>query len=247
MSIDTFLSKPNTSYWEELQWEPSQTQLDQFIQLQSLLDYWNKKVNLTRLIHGNDFWISQVSDSLSAFKEELKSPYRHRKCIDIGSGCGFPGFAVAISMPGSHLTLVDAVRKKTTALQEISKELGLSNRIKIRNERVELTGQNELFRGKFDLAMARAVASSSVVAEYLIPFLNRNGEAIFYRGKWDDLEQSNLINTLLILNAKLVKVDSYKLPEERGIRHIIRASINGICPKRFPRAIGKPCKSPLGL
>ena len=41
--------------WNELKWAPSEKQLAQFIHLQELLKEWNKKINLTRLVDGDDF------------------------------------------------------------------------------------------------------------------------------------------------------------------------------------------------
>ena len=100
--------------WDELKWEPTKKQLTQFIQLQELLRVWNKKTNLTRLVEGDDFWTSQVCDSLLPLHEELQCPELSHKYIDIGSGCGFPGIAIAIAMPNSNITLLDSSSKKTT-------------------------------------------------------------------------------------------------------------------------------------
>jgi len=91
--------------WNKLKWKPTQTQLDQFIQLQELLREWNKRINLTRLVDGDDFWIAQVCDSLLPLHEELQYPNLSQKYIDIGSGCGFPGIARAIAMPNSNIPL----------------------------------------------------------------------------------------------------------------------------------------------
>ena len=68
---------------------------------------------LTRLIEGNDYWISQVYDSIWPFKENSNINFDNRKFIDIGSGCGFPGFAYAITHPNSEIYLVDSSKKKT--------------------------------------------------------------------------------------------------------------------------------------
>ena len=42
----------------KLKWDPTEKQLDQFVQLQNFLREWNKKTNLTRLVDGDDFWIA---------------------------------------------------------------------------------------------------------------------------------------------------------------------------------------------
>ena len=50
--------------WAGLGWQPSAEQLDLFTQLQMQLRQWNSRLNLTRLVQGDDYWIGQVFDSL---------------------------------------------------------------------------------------------------------------------------------------------------------------------------------------
>ena len=232
--------------WNKLEWEPTKTQLAQFIKLQDLLREGNKKTNLTRLIEGDDFWISQVCDSLLPLQKELQYPKLFDKYIDIGSGCGFPGLAIAIALPNSNITLLDSSSKKTTFLKEVSKEIGLSSRIKVVTERAELAGKDPRLRSEFDYAIARAVAPATVVAEYLVPFLNSRGQALIYKGNWSEADQKVLKKALIELNADLKQTHKFVLPDNRGIRNIIRISSTQKCPNHYPRSIGKPKKQPLG-
>ncbi len=194
-----------------------------------------------------DYWFGQVFDSLWPLHEELNKPQKPLKCIDVGTGCGFPGLALAISLPDAMITLVDATRKKTQVLQKITTELGLNSRIQIINERIELIGQNVSYRGKFDLAMARAVAIAPVSAEYLIPLIKKDGEALLFRGQWSIIDENNLIEALKSLNAKIKRVQSLNLPSNRGERHMIRLESIANCPDQYPRSIGIPTKRPLGI
>ena len=152
------------SIWNEIKWKPTKKQLDQFSQLQVLLQQWNKKTNLTRLVDGNDYWVSQVLDSLWPFHDELKKPINSHKYIDVGSGCGFPGLAIAIALPNANITLLDSSSKKTTFLKEVTKEMGMDSRTTIVKERAEIAGKNNALRGHFDYAIARAVAPTTVSA-----------------------------------------------------------------------------------
>ncbi len=235
-----------SSLWEELGWQPSREQIEQLITLQETLIKLNRNINLTRLLQGNDFWIGQVFDSLWPLKNELKSPAKCRSCIDIGTGCGFPGLAIAIALPGSSIILVDAIKRKTNALKEIASEIGLSKRVCVQTERAEVVGNDVSFRGKFDIAVARAVAEAPVVAEYLVPLLNKEGEALIYRGKWNDSDQQKLKKAIKPLKAKIQTISSKQLPKDRGIRHVIRVATTAPCPKDYPRAVGLPKKKPLG-
>ena len=232
--------------WDKLKWVPNEEQLSQFIELQKFLKEWNKKTNLTRLVDGDDFWIAQVCDSLLPFYEELQYPKLFHKYIDIGSGCGFPGIAIAIAMPNSNITLLDSSSKKTTFLKEVSKEIGLNSRISVVTERAESAGKDPIFRCNFDYAIARAVAPATVVAEYLVPFLNSRGQALIFKGNWSETEQKILQKALKKLNAEIRRTHKCLLPNNRGIRHIIRIHSINKCPSQYPRSIGKPKKQPLG-
>ena len=247
MTIPKGIKIPSASFWEAMHWEPSPEQIEQFFALQKLLNHFNAKFNLTKLIKGEDYWIGQVFDSLWPLQQELKNPQKLRNCIDVGSGCGFPGLAVAISLPGTRVTLLDATSKKTTVLKKITSELGLTSQINILTERIEITGHNVTYRGQFDLAMARAVADAPVTAEYLLPLLKKNGEAFLYRGKWSQVDEKNLLQALVILNGKLKKVQKLSLPSNRGERHLIRLTTKSSCPNIYPRPIGVPTKKPLGV
>ena len=246
MSIDSNKTNFILSVWNLLKWEPTKKQKEQFSQLQELLREWNKKTNLTRLINGNDYWISQVYDSLWPLHAELQDPKHNHTYIDVGSGCGFPGIAIAIAMPNSNVTLLDSSNKKTIFLKEVVKEIGLCSQIKVITARAESAGQDNLLRGNFDFALARALAPANVVAEYLVPFLNSRGQALIFKGNWSNEEQRTLQNALLVLNAEIKEFNKLELPDNRGVRSIIRIKSIDKCPNNYPRSIGKPKKQPLG-
>ena len=240
-------ANPGPELWSLLGWSPDAGQLKQLVDLQKLLQDWNSRVNLTRLVQGEDFWIAQVLDSLWPLLPELMSPDTPRRCIDVGTGGGFPGLAVAIALPGAELTLVDSVGRKTAAVAAMAQSLGLSDRVQVRTERVERTGQDPSCRGKFDLAMARAVGSAPVVAEYLVPLLRRSGEGLLYRGRWHDTDDKELQSALTLLKARSLKLQRMELPSQRGARTLIRIGAEAATPDTYPRATGMPTKMPLGV
>ena len=238
---------PGPELWSLLGWSPDPEQLKQLIALQHLLQDWNSRVNLTRLVEGEDFWIAQVLDSLWPLLPELRSPETPRRCIDVGTGGGFPGLAVAIALPGAELTLVDSVGRKTAAVAAMAKSLGLGERVLVRTERVERTGQDPGCRGTFDLAMARAVGAAPVVAEYLVPLLRQSGEALLYRGRWNDADEIELQSALKLLKARSLGVQRMELPSQRGARTLIRIGPESVTPRTYPRTTGMPTKMPLGV
>ena len=239
-------SGTDADVWNLLNWQPSEQQLMLFGKLQTLLKTWNNRVNLTRLVDGDDFWINQVFDSLWPLQQELNSGDRPRRCIDVGTGGGFPGLAVAIALPGAELVLLDSVSRKTAAVAAMVDALGLSARVQVRTERIETMAHAPQWRSNFDLAMARAVASAPVVAEYLVPLLRREGAALLYRGQWSEADGRELKRALQALKADVSAVQRQELPCHRGLRHVLRVHPTEPCPAKFPRAVGLPTKFPLG-
>ena len=237
---------PEQALWDALGWSPSAAQLELLQQLQDELRSWNSRVNLTRLVEGDDFWITQVFDSLWPLVPRLlHSPETPLRCIDVGTGGGFPGLAVAIALPQAQLTLVDSVGRKTQAVQAMAEALGLQDRVELRCERIELTGRQKRCRGQFDLAMARAVAAAPVVAEYLVPLLAPGGEALLYRGQWNSSDQRDLEAAITPLKAAIGGLEQRDLPGGRGQRTAIVLRSQEPCPKTYPRAVGIPSKFPL--
>jgi 16S rRNA (guanine527-N7)-methyltransferase len=196
-------------------------------------------------VEGDDFWVAQVLDSLWPLRDLLANP-EPLDWIDVGTGGGFPGLAVAIALPEARLTLVDSVGRKAEAVRAMAASLGLGERVVVRCERIELSGRDPACRGRFDRALARAVAAAPVVAEYLVPLLKPGGVALLYRGQWTDADQQALERAVRPLRAVVKRVERRELPSGRGVRHAVEVHPVGPCPEDFPRPVGVPAKSPLG-
>lgn len=75
--------------------------------------------------------------------------------IDFGSGAGFPGLPLAIYSPGTEVTLLESNSKKVAFLNEVIRELGLSN--------AHVPGSRaENFKGGTELVTMRAVEKFEV-------------------------------------------------------------------------------------
>ena len=95
----------------------SSNEIQLFKKLQKIISEINKDTNLTRLTEGDDYWISQVYDSIWPFYLSPNKTLDGKKFIDIGSGCGFPGLAYAITHPNSEVYLIDSSRKKNRIIK----------------------------------------------------------------------------------------------------------------------------------
>jgi 16S rRNA (guanine527-N7)-methyltransferase len=240
---------PDPSLWAALGWTPDPSQWDRLQALNEELKSWNARVNLTRLVEGDDYWIGQIFDSLWPLRHLLTQEgggAETLQVIDVGTGGGFPGLAVAIALPRAQLTLVDSVGRKIEAVRAMAAALGLADRVELRWERVERSGRSPECRGRFDLAIARAVAAAPVVAEYLVPLLAPGGQAVLYRGQWGPDDQRALERAAAPLRASLESVEAIELPAGRGVRHAVRLRPLGPCPAAYPRPVGVALKSPLG-
>jgi 16S rRNA (guanine527-N7)-methyltransferase len=236
--------------WEALGWHPDPDQQALFAELQNLLRHWNAQLNLTRLVEGEDFWIAQVYDSLWPLADLLRNQQSAAtaplQLVDVGTGGGFPGLALAIALPGAELCLIDSVQRKVEAVRAMAGSLGLGPRVRFCSERVEKLGRAAPWRGGFDWAVARAVAPAPVVAEYLVPLLKANGQALLYRGQWSDDDQRRLSAAARSLNATIAQISRCELPAGRGQRTAIVLKPRQGCPRQYPRAVGIPAKQPLG-
>ena len=223
----------------------TEEEINIFEELQIKIKELNNKTNLTRLIDGNDYWVSQVFDSIWPFKAFKNINFDNKKFLDIGSGCGFPGLAYAITHPTSEIYLIDSSKKKTDALQKLIKEINFKNNIHVINTRIENLAHQSSMRNSFDIATARAVSNPSTVSEYTIPMLKKEGLGFLYCGKWTDKESKNLDKTLEILEGKFKEKKNILLPKNKGIRNIILIQPKNLCPEFYPRKVGKPEKNPL--
>ena len=223
----------------------TQEELILFKELQIKIQEINSKTNLTRLIQGDDYWISQVYDSIWPFKILPNINFDNKTFLDIGSGCGFPGFAYAITHPNSKIYLIDSSKKKTDALRKIIKHINFTNNLHVINDRIENLAHQSSMRNSFHIATTRAVSNPSTVSEYIIPMLKKEGLGVLYCGKWTDEESKNLDKTLEILEGKFKEKKKILLPRSKGTRNIILIQPKNLCPEIYPRKIGKPEKNPL--
>ncbi len=220
-------------------------EIKMFQELQIKIEELNKKTNLTRLVKGDDYWISQVFDSIWPFKSFPNINFDNKKFLDIGSGCGFPGLAYAITHPTSEIYLIDSSKKKTDSLKILIQEINFNNKIHIINNRVEKLAHQSSMRNSFDIATTRAVSNPSTVSEYILPMLKKEGLGFLYCGKWTDEESKNLDKTLEKLEGKFKVKKKILLPKSKGIRNIILIQPKNFCPEIYPRKVGKPEKNPL--
>lgn len=184
-------------------------------QFQSLLDYvellnkWNKAYNLTAIRNIDEMLIHHVLDSLAVvpFYQEAKT------VLDVGTGAGLPGIILAIIYPDIAFTLLDSNGKKTRFLQNVKRELALSN-IMIINERVE--GVQET---AFDIITSRAFADLTLMVKLTAHLLAPQGKMVAMKGPkaQSELEALQQHGAFLVENLDIIPVNVPFLDAERNV------------------------------
>lgn len=214
--------------------------LGQFKRYMELVLEWNQSVNITAIKNPLEFEEKHLIDSLSVacFPEFAASNH----VIDVGTGAGLPGIPLAILSPEKEFLLLDSVGKKLKIVEAIAEELGLKN-IKTLHARAEDPAHDREYREKFDFAVARALASMSVLSEYCIPYVKVGGWFVAYKTKAAEEEIAQASNAIQTLGGALYKNTEDPLHLTDHILVWIKkekktASI-------YPRKAGLPSKNPL--
>jgi 16S rRNA (guanine527-N7)-methyltransferase len=100
-----------------------------------------------------------------------------QKVIDVGSGAGLPGIALAIARPDLELHLVEPMLRRTNWLSMAIEELELTNVIVHRGRAEEFSG---ILRAP--VVTARAVARLSELAKWCLPLLLPGGSLLAIKG-----------------------------------------------------------------
>ena len=204
-------------------------QLNQLALFYQLLLSWNEKMNLTRITNQEEVYLKHFYDSLTLYKE-IKLETVDTLC-DVGSGAGFPGIVLKIVFPNLDITLIDSLQKRVNYLNEIIKELKLSN---IRAIHTRCEDYARVNREKYEVVTARAVANLKVLSELCLPLVKENGYFIAMKGKaTEELDEAKaMIGTL---GGKIEHINEFSLPLEESNRTLIKIKKEKKTDKIYPR------------
>ena len=126
-----------------------------------MLVEYNKVMNLTGITEKKQVYLKHFYDSMTIVRAiNLKN---YNTLCDIGTGAGFPGLVIKILYPHLRITLVDSLNKRINFLNDVIKELGLTD-IETVHARIEDYAYNN--KDRFDIVTARAVAPLNILLEY---------------------------------------------------------------------------------
>ncbi|HFU6634059.1 TPA: 16S rRNA (guanine(527)-N(7))-methyltransferase RsmG [Streptococcus agalactiae] len=207
-----------------------------------LLVEWNEKINLTAITDKEEVYLKHFYDSIAPILQGYidNSPL---SILDIGAGAGFPSIPMKILYPEIDITIIDSLNKRINFLNILANKLELSG-VHFFHGRAEDFGQDKVFRAKFDIVTARAVARMQVLAELTIPFLKVNGRLIALKAAAAEEELISAEKALKTLFSQVTVNKNYKLPNGDD-RNITIVSKKKETPNKYPRKAGTPNKKPL--
>ena len=213
----------------------------------SMLRAKNKVLNLTTIVDDEGIAMRHFIDSLTLCsyirEEEQHQSGKTLKLADVGTGAGFPGLPIKISMPEVSVTLMDSLAKRLNFLQEVVDELALED-VSLVHCRAEDGGRDRKYREKYDIVTARAVAPLPVLAEYCLPFVRVGGVFLAMKGHAEE-EVKDASKAIALLGGTIEKSDTFRLPGTDMDRTIVVVRKIRPTPARFPRKAGTPSKEPI--
>lgn len=175
----------------------------------------NQTQNLTRLTSPRDMAIKHFSDSLSVL---ALLPEGTDTLVDVGSGAGFPGMALAIFAPQMEVTLMDATAKKVKFLEEAAQLLEMDN-LKTLTGRSEDLARDPKWRESFDCAVWRGLGSLKLSAEVCMPLVKPGGLGIAMKGPKLSEELAEAKALIGQLGASVGRQIPVSLPDD--LRHYL--------------------------
>lgn len=204
----------------------------------------NEHVNLTRITEEDEVYLKHFYDSITplfTFGAVFKDG---ATLCDVGAGAGFPSIPLKILKPGLKVTIVDSLQKRLNFLKDLISELGLTD-VELVHGRAEDVGQNKLYRERFDIVTARAVARMSVLSEYCLPLVKEDGYFVALKGPKAEDELDDGKKALEVLGGKLIKDEELTLPESEEERTLVLVQKVKSTPKKYPRQAGTPRRKPI--
>lgn len=163
--------------------------------------------------------------------------------VDVGTGGGLPGLVLAVLQPDVRWTLIDATRKKTTAVRAFADELGLPN-VQVVVGRAETLAREPAYREQFDGAVSRALASLPTLIELCRGFVRTAGVLAAVKGpRWEDeVESSAQARGAL----RVGEVAAAAVPGAARPTWLLTMRTLGPTPPAYPRRDGRPASHPIG-
>lgn len=190
------------------------------------------------------FYYLNILDSILPALEGKMELMDGMHVADLGTGGGFPGVPLAILFPQCQFVLFDSVQKKLQLIDLVCKEFSITN-VKTVHTRLEEAGQQMIFRERFDVVTAKALAHWNTLSEYCLPLVKVGGTMSVYISKQQSEDVTLSSDVLNMLGGTLKTLDEYVLPDAYGERYVAHITKIKKTPPIYPRKVGTPKDHPL--
>jgi len=170
---------------------------------------WNRIYNLTSVRKPADIVTRHILDSLTLI------PYLNGdRILDVGTGAGLPGIALAIACPEREFVLLDSSSKKLRFVQQTLGILKLDN-VTLENSRVEEYRPEALF----DTIICRAFSDLPDFYRHTANLCSKNGKMLAMKGVYPMTEIECIENKELIDDVVALKVPGLDAERHLVIMH----------------------------
>lgn len=197
-----------------------------------MLDAWRAGQRLSAVGPGP---VEVHLDHSAALAAQLDEPER---AVDLGSGAGIPGLALAGLWPSSEWLFVEAARRRAQLLERAVRGLGWTDRVTVVHGRAEDMARDPDWRGAADLVTARAFGAPATTVECAMGFLAVGGLVVVTEppepqaDRWPPVPLRELgLHPVLSPPTDQIRVQ--------------RLRLEAPAPATYPRRAGIPAKRPL--
>lgn len=201
-----------------------------------LLD-WNRRMNLTAITDDEGIAVKHFLDSVLPLT--LWELPRGARLIDVGTGAGFPALPMKLVREDLDVTLLDSQQKRLDFLAAVCARLEIpAGWVHLRAEDAGRSGEH---RGKYDVAVSRAVASMSLLVEYCLPLLRVGGVLLAMKGSGGKAETEEGRPAIRALGGAVREVMEYALPGGDRRTLVVVEKVEET-PARYPRTAAQLAK-----
>jgi len=181
---------------------------NQWMPLVETFIHRNSQINLSAIREAHDIYIKHIVDSLELCT--LMAFKNNSTVLDLWTWGWFPLLPLAIENPKVQFIWLDARKKKCLAIDNMTKELWISNVTTHRGRAEEATYQ-------VDIVTSRAVTFADQLMHRSLPLIKPWGLLVLYK-LFTEEEDNAILSLTRRYNLTLKKLHHYHLPHDETQR-----------------------------
>jgi 16S rRNA (guanine527-N7)-methyltransferase len=126
---------------------------DPLVRWLDLLRQWNARIDLTAARTDEELFDLMLADAAVLADRQHTLIPSNARVVDVGTGAGSPGLAMALLRPDLRMTLIEPLAKRIAFLRTVLGTLGRTD-VELVRSRVEDVVEKR--RGSWDIAVSRA-------------------------------------------------------------------------------------------